>query len=445
MKRRTVIRIFAFGLFAFAVILARNIMLMKERNASLMTIKNSYARAVEELSTAADNISNTLRKELYAGTADMHSKLSQQLWRDSSAAKAALSQLPIENRQLENTYKFLSQVGNYSLAMSEKIREGGQLTGEEYDKLSQLYEFSKQFCGDMWKLENAVADGSMELINDASAPSAGEDEPPAVTEGFEDFEEGFDSYPTLIYDGPFSDHIMEKTPMMTEGAAEISREKALTRAASALGVSENVLTEVIEEGGKMPSYTFTDRDGTAACAVTKQGGYVSYFLKSREVLTESLTEEQALEEAAGCLDALGYNNMKKTYYENINHIMTVNYAYWDGDICCYTDLVKVSVALDSGEIVGFDARGYLVNHRSRDLSVKRKSVLDLQKLVSPKLKVLSRGLALIPGEAKDELLCYEFKCEAENGTHVLVYFNAVTGKEEQILILFESESGVLTI
>ena len=133
-------------------------MLMKERSASLMTIRNNYARAVEELSTAADNISNTLQKELFAGTADMHSKLSQQLWRDSSTAKAALSQLPIENKQLENTYKFLSQVGNYSLAMSEKIREGGRLSGEEYDKLSQLYKFSRQLCEDMWKLENDVAE-----------------------------------------------------------------------------------------------------------------------------------------------------------------------------------------------------------------------------------------------------------------------------------------------
>ena len=445
MKRRTVIRIFAFGIFAFAVILARNIMLMKERSASLLAVKNNYLRAVEELSTAADNISNTLRKELYAGTADMHSKLSRQLWRDSSTAKAALSQLPIENNQLENTYKFLSQVGNYSLAMSEKLREGESISEDEYEKLSQLYEFSKQLCSDMWKLENEAADGRLELVKGENSASDEGEEPPAVTEGFEDFEEGFDSYPTLVYDGPFSDHIMEKEPLMTKNAAEISEDKARTRAASALSIGEDQLSEVIEEGGKMPSYTFTDKEGTVACAVTKQGGYVSYFLKSRDVLTESLSEGQALEEAAKCLDALGLNNMKKTYYENINHVMTVNYAYTDGDVVCYTDLVKVSVALDSGEIVGYDARGYLVNHRDRDMTAKRKSILDVQKLVSPKLKLLSRGLALIPGEGQQEILCYEFKCEAENGTHVLVYFNAVTAKEEQILILFESESGVLTM
>ena len=444
MKRRTIVKLFSFAAAAAMMLLARNLILMKERSTALMTVKNGYNRAIEELSTAADNISNTLRKELFAGTADMHSKLSQQLWRDSSTAKAALSQLPIENTQLENTYKFLSQVGNYSLAMSEKIREGEKITDEEYEKLSQLYEFSKQLCDDMWKLENSTAMGEISLEN-AGDEDNSEDAPPTVTEGFEDFEEGFDSYPTLVYDGPFSDHIMEKSPIMTNAKEEISKDRARERAAMALDTDIGRLTETIEENGKMPSYIFSDEDGTVTCAVTKQGGYISYFLKSRDVMTESISTEQALENTDKCLDDIGIDNMQRTYYENISHIMTVNYAYHEGDICCYTDLIKVSCAMDTGEIVGYDARGYLVNHQRRIYSQKRLSVLDVKEKISPKLKVLSRGLAVIPSEAQDELLCYEFKCEAEDGTHVLVYFNAFTGKEEQILILYESESGTLTM
>ena len=443
MKRRTLIRILTFAAFAFAVMLARNIMLMREKNASLTSIRNNYTHAIEELSTAADNISNTLQKELCAGTADMHQKLSQQLWRDSSTAKAALSQLPAEAMRLENTNKFLSQVGNYSLAVSEKLREGGTLSGEEYEKLSKLYEFSKQLCSDMWALESKAANGELPL---GEAPAAGsKGDPPTVTDGFEDFEEGFDSYPTLVYDGPFSDHIMEKKPLMTEGKAEISREKAHQRAAAVLGVSDKTLSETLEEDGKMPSYVFSDSGGTAVCAVTKQGGYVSYLLKSRDVVTENITADQALKAAADFLDSLGIDNMQKTYYEDLDRIMTVNYAYRDGDICCYTDLIKVSVAMDTGEIIGYDARGYLVNHRSRSFDDERKSILDIQKKVSPQLKILSRGTALIPSDSQEELLCYEFKCETKDGTHVLVYFNAVTGKEEQILILYESESGTLTM
>ena len=441
MKRRTLIRILSFSVIALAVLLARNIILMRENENANLTIRNNYVRAIEELSTAADNISNTLQKQLYAGTADMHLDLSQQLWRDSSTAKAALSQLPVEKLDLGNTYKFLSQVGNYALSLSEKLREGGALSDREYDDLETLYGFSQRLRDDMWSLENSVSSGEVELVSSADA----QDNAPSVTDGFSDFEEGFDSYPTLVYDGPFSDHIMQKTPLMTSGKAEISREKALETACLALRLDQSALTDVIEEDGKMPSYLFTDSKGSAACSVTKQGGYVSYFLKSREVTVSSITVDEALKAGDACLDSLGINSMRRTYYENINHIMTINYAYYLGDICCYTDLIKVSVAMDSGEIIGFDARGYLVNHQSRAYSDKRLSVLEVQKQLSPKLKVLSRGLAVIPSDSQEERLCYEFKCEAPDGTHVLVYFNAYTGKEEQILILFESESGTLTM
>lgn len=442
MKRRTLIRVISFAVIAAAVLLIKNLMLMKENRDAMLSIENNYSRAIEELSAAADNIKNTLQKELYAGTADMHSKLSQQLWRDSSTAKAALAQLPVEALQLENTYKFLSQVGNYALAVSEKVREGKEVTREEYDRLSALYEFSKRLCTDMWELENGLADGSLTLTE---AKKSSEKAPPSVTDGFTDFEEGFDSYPTLIYDGPFSDHIMEKQPLMTGGKETVAQDVAHRRASGALGIDIERLDITLNEDGKMPSYLFTARDGSAACAVTKQGGYISYFLKSRDVITGGISKQEALEAADKCLDSIGVSSMKRTYHEEIGNILTVNYAYYQDDICCYTDLIKVSVAMDNGEIVGYDARGYLVNHCHRIFDPKRKSVLDLQKKVSPHLTVLSRQLAVIPSDSTEELLCYEYKCATKDGTHVLVYFNAYTGKEEQILILFESESGTLTM
>ena len=443
MKRRSLIRIFSFSAVAAAIFLARSLIWQHRASDALGALENGYVRALEELSTSADNIANTLQKELYAGTPDMHLKLSQQLWRDSSAAKAALSQLPTDKLPLENTNKFLSQVGNYSLSVSEKLRSGGSLAAKEYENLEALLRFSRRLQNEMWQLEDKVSSGSLSFTK--AAPAKDDTSAPSVTEGFTDFEEGFDSYPTLIYDGPFSDHIMQKEPLMTRGKPEISRETALERASLAMQTDQTALTSAYEEGGKMPSYVFASGDGSACCAVTKQGGYISYFLKSRLVPTENLPPAEALAAGDACLERLGLNNMQRTYSENIDHIMTVNYACRQDKVCCYTDLIKISVAMDSGEIIGFDARGYLVNHHRRDLSKKRISVLDAAKKLSPKLTEQSRGLALIPGEGQEELLCYEFKCETSDGTHVIVYFNAYTGKEEQILILFESESGTLAM
>ena len=59
--------------------------------------------------------------------------------------------------------------------------------------------------------------------------------------------------------------------------------------------------------------------------------------------------------------------MKESYYVINNNICTINYAYVQDGAVCYSDLVKVGVALDSGEIVSFSATGYLMNHHTRSV------------------------------------------------------------------------------
>ena len=61
------------------------------------------------------------------------------------------------------------------------------------------------------------------------------------------------------------------------------------------------------------------------------------------------------------------------------------------------------------------------------------------------LTVLSHQLALIPTGGEYEVLCHEFKCQAQDGSHVLIYVNAQTGKQQHILLLLEDESGTLVI
>ena len=71
----------------------------------------------------------------------------------------------------------------------------------------------------------------------------------------------------MIYDGPFSDHILEKEPLMLKGQQEFSQERALEKAIRASGNTDLGISE--EEGGKMPSYVFTE--GSTTVSVTKHG------------------------------------------------------------------------------------------------------------------------------------------------------------------------------
>ncbi|MCI5604648.1 MAG: germination protein YpeB, partial [Clostridia bacterium] len=125
-------------------------------------------------------------------------------------------------------------------------------------------------------------------------------------------------------------------------------------------------------------------------------------------------------------------------------IATINFAPSQGDIVCYSDLVKVRVALDTGEIVGMESKGYLMNHKQRELSAPLISLEEARSHVSTQLEVTATKLALVPKDSLKEVLCYEFK-GTFNGKNFLVYINADNGHEEEILMLIESEGGVLTV
>ncbi len=265
----------------------------------------------------------------------------------------------------------------------------------------------------------------------------------AVSDGFTEFEEGLSSYPTLIYDGPFSDHIMQKDPELLKGEQNVPRADAKKAAAKAAVLNEADLEDGNDENSKMASYGFSGKG--VDVSITKKGGLVSYMLKSRLVEESKIDIKQATEKARSYMDSLGIGAMETTYYEISNNIITFNYAYMQDQVIVYADLIKVSVAMDTGEIMGFDARGYIVNHKKRTIETPKYTKEVCQLNVSEYLTVEKGRLTVIPSSGLNEIVCYEFKCKSKDGKDILVYINANTKAEEQILILLISENGTLTM
>lgn len=447
MSRRGLIRIITFStalIVILTVLLAVNI---SRKNEAQRNLEYSYLRAFDELSMSADNISNNLRKGMYSSTLDMMLSLAYRLWQEASVAKAALAQIPIGEVSLENTNKFLSQVGNYAVSLAEKCMNGENISNEEYQRLGILLDYSEKLRDDLWETEYRLNAGELSYDGILEEFDFDESNSPSVTEGFTSFEEGFENYPTLIYDGPFSDHIMERTPLMLENAPLVDETEARTIAAYAMQEDISKLELLYEEEGKMPSYCFVSRDNIIS--VTKSGGYISYMLKTRQIAQPVLTADEAVNNAQNYLDKIGFPDMTPSYHETIDNVCTINFAYStfmdDREVICYTDLIKVMVALDNGEILGIETRGYLTNHTVRNGMQINLSGQDAIDIISDRLTVNSARAALIPTESLNEVLTWEISCKAENGQTVLVYINAKTGKEEQILLLIESESGTLTV
>ena len=260
-------------------------------------------------------------------------------------------------------------------------------------------------------------------------------------------ESDFPELPSLIYDGPFSEHIAGRTPAMLEGREDVTQDEARLAAARFLDLKPELFTLVSAGSGRLPTYSFSAMvdGGELYVEVTRRGGLVVELLHSRPVESAALSREEAVAAAAAFLTSRGYPNMTESYFIDQCNVLTINFAAQQGEVLCYPDLVKVSVALDNGRVVGFESEGYLMNHTLRDLPRFPVSLGKAQAALSPELDILSHRLALIPTGGEYEVLTHEFKCQSADGRHVLVYINAQTGQEEKILILLEDESGTLVI
>ena len=371
------------------------------------------------------------------------------MWREANLAQTYLANLPIESQELEKTEKFLNQVSDYSYTLSRKNIKGEDLNDEELKNLEELHGYSMDLKNVLNQLGTDLEQGSITWKDLKS--NANEEFAQAVSSNLDIFgslEEDFHEYSGLIYDGAFSEHLTSTEPKGLTGD-DISEEDAKNKINSVFG-SENI-KEIsslgVNENSELPSYNFSlknQKDENITIAITKKGGYIVYFNCNRDVQEEKLSYEDANKKGLEFLNNLHVNNMKETYYLNENGIITINYAYLQDNVVMYPDLIKVKIALDNGEILGIETKGYLNNHTERKITQNIISIDEAKKKLNKNLNIQSEGMAIIPTEYKTEILCYEFKGKVDDN-EFLVYINAQTGDEEDILIVYNTPNGVLTM
>ena len=384
-------------------------------------------QAYSQLVSSVSSLETALQKARCCGTSSMLSQMSSQIWREAAAASQALSSLPPETEGLASVQKFINQTGEYAYTL---IGRDTALTGQEYATLTSLHQAADRLS---LELLSTQADLGQNLHFPQQAVSAGDFDTDAPEQ---------EDYPSLTYDGPFSDHLDQLEPLALQSLPVLSPEEALTQGAAFCGLSQDALTVTDETQGTIPCYRLEGEN--ISLLLTKQGGRTLLLTDGRALTAPTLSPEQGAIIAQEFLRSRGYSNMCRSYYETNQGTVTVNFAPVEEGRLLYPDLIKVTVALDNGTILGFESRGYVMNHQAREFTPSALSIEEAETLLSPLLTVKRRGQAIIPSAGAKEIDCYEFLCSTSDGAECLVYLNTQTGEEENILLLLTGENGVLT-
>ncbi|CDZ23673.1 germination protein YpeB [[Clostridium] cellulosi] len=450
-RRRTLIRLITFGSAAFIVAVGLAVTGLWMSYKLKMDIEYSYQRSLSDLADQMKNLEMDLQKAQYAGTTTQLAVLSGKIRSEALAAKTDLSQISITDVNFDKTQKFIAQLADYANSLSRSITEQNKLTDKDREMLSMLLSTSHKLSEELDNLVSDVQYGKLTLYksNYAIGNLAETKTKPAssIELGFQNIEENMSGVPAMIYDGPFSDNVLKKVPEFTKGKPAVSRKDAKNVAASFLNLSPNALKDDGETGGNLPTYNF--KTSTKNIYVSKNGGMVVRVIDSRQPKESKLSNEQAVNKANQFVSDKKLGNFKVTYNLTDNNICVVNFAFLQDNVICYPDLIKVGIALDNGEILSYDATGFIMNHKNRTFPAISVSKERAQSMLNPSLKVSSVSLALIPRDGVKEVLCYEFKCKgkADNKVSgdVIDYFNVTNGIEEQILILKQTPGGVLAM
>lgn len=432
------------------IIVALAVCAFKKSKAYRQLAENSYNHAFYQLIEYVDNTEKLLAKSAISYSSEHATETLANINKETALAQAYLSRLPIDTQDLENTQKFLHQVGDYCYSISKKTVKGEKLTQEELDNLTQLHQYTVDLKNTLYQLEADFYSQTIkwgELENTGKRLFAREGENLSQT-SFSNVEEDLHQYAGLIYDGAYSEGL-EKPDIVGLVGDDIDQNKAQEIAKAFLGedrISEINFSEE-SQNANINCYNFngkTKGGDNFTIAVSKKGGHIVSINCDKKVNGENISEDEAVNLGKEFLQNREYKDMKETYYMKENNILTVNYAYVQDDVTMYPDLIKLKIALDNGEIIGLESTGYLNSHKDqrelKEVKVTKEQALEL---VNPKLEIKATDLAVIPTEWNTEIFCWEIKGRNEE-SDFLVYINVETGEEEDILMIVDTPNGTLT-
>lgn len=442
MTKRGTVRLVSYALTVLAVLAAFGISSAVTAESYQARLESNYRQSLSELSECLSGIETDLTKSVYANSPTTLSEVSRNLYTETNQAKDALSRLPVNQMNLDGTYKFLSQAGDYASYLSSKLNAGETISDEEHRNLTALLVYATKYKGSIDALVTICNNGG-EITERNVKNTDDNTDMPAINTDFSTAEEAFEDYPTLLYDGPFADAVLNKQPQLLKGTDKIDKNKAKDIASKALHCNTNELSQENDEEGKIPAYVFTR--GQQTIGVTKKGGYISYILFGGKIDNKTIDEKNAVNLAKAYLNEIGYSNMESSYYAVSGNICTINFAYKQEGVLCYTDLIKVGVSMSDGTVVSLEAKGFITNHKKRAAPTFAVDEEKAKAAVSSYLQIKSTKQCIIPKKNGREIPCWEIlTSSAETGEDALIYVNAKTGEEEDIMLLLYSDNGTLT-
>jgi len=456
---------------AFAVSLGWGIYQYQLVQQYKLETENHYQRALNDLITTMNEVETSMAKVKIANTPVQQLLYLGETWKGSVDAVGSLGELPATEVGINYVDTLVNQVGDFCKTMSRKIASLEQMTPEEFKTFNDMHERIIETNRSLQKLANefyaenlpwvdkspgllqklglgknlrATAEGGEsggqgDQTGQEAQQQAQQQTPTSLRGGLQQLDASLQKYPPFSYQGELDKHIVTEPQGLPAG--EINENKAVAAAKEFLqNIGYKDATPQVTGLTEDPLGGFNLTYKEAYLEVSKKGGVVTYFRDQREISDRKLDLDEVLKKATDTLAKIGWN-LDVTSTQDLGSYVQIELVPTEQNVRLYPDKIRLTVATDNGQIVGYDAAPYYAYHHKRDL--KPALSLDQAKAkLKEEFKILENRLAVISKIGTEEAFCYEFRGTAF-GEEYLVYINAIDGSEEKISRVINTPTGKL--
>lgn len=371
------------------------------------TVEEIYHSALHQTAEEMDDLSLNMEKVLLTTDPAHAVTLLHTISQTADSVQQYLSFLPVSHQALQPAQVFANRLADYASELLPHLVDQGQLTDEERSRLTQHLALCSQLSSQL-----ALADSAADLE-------------------------------TLQLSLPIttSDAVQAKGLPL----GEITQEEAIDIARQFVG-DQRVTSIQTAPGtsGSLAAYgvTVQTQDVQLNLEVTRQGGKVLWMMPETASFPITQSLQTCQEAAVAFLEWQDFPPMQPVHHQVYDGLCVISLTPLQEDVLLYPDLIRVQVRMDTAEVVGLEAHSYWLNHAQRSLPQPTLTQEEAAAYIAAHADVQSSRLCLIPsGDA--EALCYEFTVAYQGETY-LIYIDAQSGREVELLKTIPIENGSLT-
>lgn len=400
------------------------------------SLESTYQKSYYDLSDKINNMEIKLSKVVVSGDKDYSAKMLSEISKNAEDAQNNLNVLPVSLNGVKETLTFINQVGGYTGTLSKKLLAGKTLSESEIKSLEDLHSSLKTMKTSMNAMSEKMWSG-YSILNDGLSLKGDYND---LTVNLREMKSADVDYPTMIYDGPFSDTQLKKEIKGLSGQ-DVSLDDAKKVVADLFSMTTSMINDEGTTKSNFETYNLSFKKSNISyyAQVTIKGGKLLTLSSCNDSNEVNFSKDEALKSATDFVKKSGINDMTCVWSDSVGKDAYFNFAPQMNGIIIYPDLVKLKVDLAHGEVVGYEANSYYTNHEDRQLGTFTSTLSSAKSQVKSGYAIKQTNKVLAPIDY-EEVLCYEFNT-LHNGDIYYFYIDATTGQLVNVLRVIRTSDG----